>query len=454
MIMTKTEYIRCLDATLEGRTELNTDLCGAVVLRGMRTLMIRVNRVRLTCSAVLLAALAFSSSPALAQACTQTLTAGANVGSAVSNAAPGTTICLNNGNYSGFTLNNVGKSPRVTVRAVNPGGATFTGEVAFAGSTNGVTFDGINYRGISVTGASAHDLSFKNGDASPGAVYVDYNTYPNPNLLFENLTHINQDPTGHCWGGSVNCIGRPAGYTVFDAGRSNSNPVVIIRGAIISGGCADGIKLDTPGIVEYSIIKNRLIGSCANDPHVDALQHVGGNSNGLIVRYNYFYNNSQVIGFYDEVNKALIEHNVFDPGPSEPRQCQIELYSDSGSIVRNNTIIARGSNGRICLDKKSSQGAGVNTQVYNNIALGLSTANGSTASVNTNNLFSGSGLPVFAGACAGAVVSGTSWMQCALASGSAGKNAGTDGKDVGTNYFTGVTGGATLLLAPTNLIVN
>lgn len=419
-----------------------------------------VQGIRLLGLGAMLAPIAFSGS-ANAQTCSQTLNSGANVGSAVSSAAAGSTICLNNGNYSGFTLSSVSKSPQVTVRAINPGSATFTSAVSFTGSASGLTFDGINYNGINITGASAHDLSFKNGDASRGAVYVDYNTYSNPNLLFENLTHYNQDPVGHCWSGSVNCIGRPAGYTVFDAGRSNSNPVVIIRGAIISGGCADGIKLDTPGIVEYSVIKNRLIGSCSNDPHVDALQNVGGKTNGLIVRYNYFSNNSQVIGFYDEVNKALIEHNVFDPGTSEPRQCQIELYSDSGSIVRNNTIVTRGSNGRICLDKKTTQGVGVNTQVYNNIALGLSTGNGSTASVNTNNLFSGaagggnfSGTPTFAGSCAGAVVNGTSWTQCTLASGSAGKNAGTDGKDVGTNYFNGISGGTTLLVAPTNLTVN
>ena len=40
-------------------------------------------------------------------ACDQTLSPGANVASAVSNAANGTTICLNNGNYASVDLFNI-----------------------------------------------------------------------------------------------------------------------------------------------------------------------------------------------------------------------------------------------------------------------------------------------------------------------------------------------------------
>jgi hypothetical protein len=379
---------------------------------------------------------------AYGQTCTSTLSAGAAVGTAITNATAGDVICLNNGNYSGFTLNNVSKNPRVTVRAVNAGSATFTSGIIFSGSTSGMTFDGVNYSGIYVgqaTGDTTKDLTFMNGDASPGGIEVDFQDATAPNLLFENLTLYDQDDGNYCTASTINCMGKAAGVTVLNSPpyRSNLNPVVILRGLDINRGCADGIKMDVPGIVEYSTIQNRQLGVCSGDPHIDAFQNVGGNP-GIIFRYNYVYNNQQSVSFYDEATEALIEHNVVDVG-SGGRQWAIELYSDDSSIVRNNTVIVRGSLGSIALDRKASgQDNGFGTQVYNNIALQLE-INNSAADVNTNNLFVNgggagniTGSPTFEGTCQGGAAN---WRNCALANGSAGKNAGTDGKDVGTHYF-------------------
>src|SRR5258706_7598635 len=69
---------------------------------------------------VALALVALNPSRALAISCTSTLDAGANVGSAISSAAAGATICLNNGNYGGFSLSGINKNPRVIVQSVNP----------------------------------------------------------------------------------------------------------------------------------------------------------------------------------------------------------------------------------------------------------------------------------------------------------------------------------------------
>src|SRR5262245_22914508 len=112
---------------------------------------------------VVLAFLVATSAPfALrAQTCTQTLSSGSNVGSAVSSAAAGAILCLNNGTYGGFTLNNISKNPRVLIRAVNRLAATFTSEITLQGSTSGLTFDGFNFGDISVLGA-VHDLTFRN----------------------------------------------------------------------------------------------------------------------------------------------------------------------------------------------------------------------------------------------------------------------------------------------------
>lgn len=385
---------------------------------------------------------------AWAQTCTTTLSAGANVGTSISSASGGAVICLNNGNYSGFTLNNVSKSPRVTIRAVNPGGASFTGGLSMEGNTKGLTFDGVNLAGVSITGSSAGDMTFKNADASKGQIHIDYVATAVPNLVFENLTHYDQDASAFCGGFTVNCIGTAAYFLPGPSDyRSGSTvPVAIIRGAFIDGGCADGVNHGVPILLEYSVIQNRLEGECGSEAHVDATQMYGGDVSGTIYRYNYYYNNQQMLAAYDGLSNVLIADNVLDVG-SSGRSAEIELYSDDGSVVRNNTVLNRGLNGLgqetggVELNHKPGDPAGVNTQVYNNIMVYLAINGGSTASVNTKNLLPGgggtniNGTPTFKGTCGGARAPGQDWIGCALAPGSAGKNAGTDGKDVGTHYY-------------------
>ena len=407
-----------------------------------------VDSVRTPGLVTALAFLAFTSFPANAQTCDQTLSAGANVGSAISSATAGAVICLSNGNYGGFTLNNVSKSPSVTVRAVNSGSASLTGQVSITGSTNGVTFDGINYSGITITGASAASLTFRNGDASKGTIRIDGVKTTTPNILFENLTHINQDNSGFCRGGAFPCVGAGAYHFSF-SGRST--PVATIRGAYIDGGCADGVQSGVPFILENSIIKNKQVGSCPNDPHTDATQLYGGPFAGTIIRGNYYYRNVQVLAAYDGVDKILVENNVFDPGPDgERRPCQIELYSDDSSIVRHNTLVYRGNSfGHICVDRKSSDNAGFGTVVVNNIATSILSGNGSTLAQRSNNLVrSGAvagdytGAPIFVGG-----ANPTTYAGFELAAGSPGKGAGASpaGSDIGI--------AKQKILAPSNLRV-
>src|SRR5690606_35655720 len=133
------------------------------------------------------------------------------------------------------------------------------------------------------------------------------------------------------------------------------------------GGCADGIRVATPVIIEDSRIMNKAVGSCPGDPHTDAVQFYGGPYDGTIVRRNYFYCNVQALAAYDGVNDTLIENNLLDPGPngsgcSERRQAQIEWYDDDASTIRFNTVLNRGSNyGTIELNSKSGGGVGSGT---------------------------------------------------------------------------------------------
>lgn len=371
--------------------------------------------------------------------CTQTLSPGANVGAAISSAAAGSTICLSNGNYSGFTLTGVSKNPRVTVQAVTPKGASFTSAITLNGNSAGLTIGGVNLAGVLITSANTRDITFRNADASKGTIEIDGVTHAAPNILFENLEHLNQDNAGFCRGGAAPCVGAGAYHFSF-SGRSS--PVATIRGAIIDGGCADGIQSGVPFILESSQIKNKFVGTCPNDPHTDAAQLYGGPFAGTIIRGNYFLNNVQVIAAYDGVDNVLIEDNVIDPGAgSERRECQIELYSDANSIIRHNTIVYRNETypGLICLDKKSGFDNGFGTQIYDNIVGGVSAQNGSTYSVRRNNLVrSGAvageiaGSPTYAGG-----TNPATWYGFQLTPGSLGKGAASSppGSDVGSTYF-------------------
>lgn len=392
----------------------------------------------------LCAFLAPSGALAQSSACTQTLDAGTSVGSAISSAAAGSTICLNNGSYSGFTLNGVSKSPRVTVKSVNPLGAAFSGGLNFSGNTNGITLDGFNVKDISITGSSTRELTFRNYNQT-GKFMISGVTTATPNILMENFTHNNVTAADS------------SDARIHFAFSGRSSPVATIRGATIDGGCADGIQSGVPFIVENSRLMNMQVGSCPNDPHTDALQLYGGPFAGTIIRNNYFYRNVQVLTAYDGVDRVLIENNVFDPGPSgERRPCQIELYSDDSSIIRHNTVLYRGSGyGSICLDRKTADDAGFGTIVENNIANSITVKNGSSLGQrNTNLVRSGasssdiSGAPTYVG---GATPTDTSGFV--LAAGSPGKGAASSpsGSDIGVNPSGTVT---VRPEAPGNFLVN
>jgi len=385
--------------------------------------------------------LAFVCPRAFAQSCTQTLSPGANVGSAITSAAAGSTICLSNGNYGGFTLNGVGKNPRVTVRAVNHLGATFTGGLTLSGGTNGFTFDGFNFASVYLTGTNTRELTFRNYNQT-GQMRIDGVTGSPTNILVENFTQIGLDLTD----------ANPAG--IYLDGNRNT-PIATIRNGTIDGGCADGIQAGTSFILEDSRVMNKQIGNCPNDPHTDGVQFYGGPYVGTIIRRNYFYNNIQVLAAYDGVDHVLIENNIFDAGAnpsfSHSRPCQIEWYSDDSSVIRHNTVLYRGSGfGSICIDRKSVDDAGRGTVVVDNIANAISVNNGSTLGQRATNLVrsgaTGSditGVPVYVGGAYPDTLEGA-----ALAAGSPGDGAASSpaGSDIGTSGASALTP-----VPPTNL---
>ncbi len=103
--------------------------------------------------------------PGPAVACTETLSVGASIESALSRAGPGTVVCLSPGNYGNVTLTGIAPTANVTLAPV-PGGSVTFSELTLSGSANAnLTIQGFNIPG------GVQDVS-----ATPGGLVFQYNT--------------------------------------------------------------------------------------------------------------------------------------------------------------------------------------------------------------------------------------------------------------------------------------
>ncbi|BFU93457.1 MAG: hypothetical protein NTNFB02_01790 [Nitrospira sp.] len=360
-------------------------------------------------------------------ACNQTLSPGANLASAISSAAAGTTICLNSGSYGSVTLGSFTKSPRVIVQATTPLGPTM-GLSAQSGA-NGVTFDGISFTsGATISGSLTKNITIQNSDFGTRQLAISTVNFNNNNILIDHNTFGAHNATG-CegrlcitWGGGPGSV--PAG-------------VVVSNNTFGPGGCSDGIQVGSYGVVigPGNTFTGIVQGNCA--AHVDAIQGYG--QSHTTVTGNYFTNNTVDLGFYDGGASEVFTHNVLEHSSSNG--VAVQCGTISNPLYEHNTMKNAGVN----FNGKPENGNTTNLLLRNNIFLGSSrvnlTQNGTPACTNctvTNNLFdtsniaSGSnnliGTPTFVGGS-----SPNTWTAYQLSSASLGKNAGSDGKDMGIN---------------------
>ncbi|QQR52687.1 hypothetical protein IPG36_00990 [bacterium] len=133
----------------------------------------------------------------------------------------------------------------------------------------------------------------------------------------------------------------------------------------------------------------------------------------------------------DGSSNNLVEYNVFTPGNHGEA---MTWYHDSGSIIQHNTFV----NDTIGLGSKSACGA-CTTIIRNNILAGIGNGGGgnNVGFTSTNNLFtSGSaqgtgsitGTPSYVGPV-------NTWLGYLLNTASPGRNAASDGKDMGINQY-------------------
>ncbi len=335
----------------------------------------------------------------------------------VSGAAAGDTVLLASGSYGNFA--GASKTGMVTVGEQD--GASASLSVAYS-SAKFITLDGLTIGGGSIVGSS-RDVTIKNSTFTSS-------------LTIDGLTNANilLDHNSHDWNAKYSG-GDNGKVRIFSPNSAFSG--VTVQNSTFRNGDLDGIHAGAG----FNSIGNTFSNLCdVGSNHTDNIQYEGGQGGRIAGNYVFAASGcaTQGISSYDGGTKGItFEDNVVDIR----RPWGIELYGDNGSIVRHNTLRWYASNacdfnipcGQIDINRKPADAAGVNTQVYDNVVTSINASNGSTISRRDHNMVrSGAasgdfnGTPVFAGG-----ANPTTWAGFALAAGSPGIGAASDGTNAG-----------------------
>jgi parallel beta-helix repeat protein len=348
-----------------------------------------------------------------------------NISSAVSTATAGTVICLNDGSYS-LSLSGVNKASDVTVQSVNGVGANL-GYVDIGSSTH------IKLDSVTINGGYFHGNKNSTIQNSKFTAYfrVDGTAAGNDNVLIDSNTFENIN-LGNGYEGRLSLAG---------GGGTAAQPVgiTISNNHFGGGGNTDGIFI-TNGTYGAQIGPGNEFDNLVNvgGAHIDALQLYG--SSHTTITGNYFHDNSSGIMACDGGNTETIKNNTF-ANTSYNAMCASHV---PGLLIEHNTLY---NNGDFRVDDSvnpQSSTTPTTAIIRNNIgsiSIGGSGLPGPYygSLTRANNLFVGAaspdlnGSPTFVGGANPSTQTGIAGF--ALASNSAGKNAATDGTDVGSAYF-------------------
>jgi hypothetical protein len=387
------------------------------------------------------AALLVGASISAKAACTQTLSPGANIASALSSAPADSTICLNSGNYGSVNLFDIKRTSFVTLQSASAKGAVIAPQV---GNSTYIRLSNLTINS-GLQNSCSRNIEWT-GNTMTGAVTL----------------------TNSGCSGSLATVFDGNVFGAMDVGGGYEGRLSLIYGSGITiknntfgpGGASDGIFMG--GNVSNVMIGpgNKFTGileSQCGTVHCDAVQGYGAGS-GIVIQGNLFENGDTFIMMPDGSSGIAVRDNVFN-GNGVGYIDKIQFGSANSPVFQHNTLV----NVRASFDSKTGSSATSNALVENNIVIGGSsfkTANGSGCSNCTfrSNLYGSTsfatgstnliGTPTFVGGS-----SPTSWAGFALAASSIGKGTASDKLDMGPNF-----GGATVptpvvLSPPTNLLV-
>ena len=354
----------------------------------------------------------------------------------------GQTLCLASGNYG--TWNAGSKSGRVIVKAA--AGANVTMTANFNNSAN-ITLDGIATLSQATIQGASHDITVSGSTFPPpgGAITV----HPDQMNASSNIV-IDRDTFNGQLCDQMSAQGRVA---VEAIGNNNGNPLgLTISNNLFEGGTADGIRPDSGSGIQ--ILNNQFISfdnSLNETCHTDAIQ-LYGSATHILFKGNFFYNSIDMAGCsFSEWNGGdfnTFEDNVVAGTPNNGCYDAIDLHSDNGSTIIHNTFAygfcePHNSASSPCGEVGLADSAGHGTVIRDNIVTGFSNGGsaGSASFSDDHNLCHDSGCtgsgdntgtPTFVGGSAP-----TTFAGFALAPGSAGVGAASDGTNVGIELPTG-----------------
>ncbi|HXS32663.1 MAG TPA: hypothetical protein VN758_02675 [Solirubrobacterales bacterium] len=289
--------------------------------------------------------------------CTQTLSPGTNLSSAISAAPAGTVICLDGGSWS-FNLSSVSKSDYVTVQSNGDQLASLG--YSILNNSSFLRFRDLKFTGgAEMIGASNHieflDSEFTgpfgiraNGDeASRGTNVTDV-------LIDGNYLH-DLDYTGS--------QGPADGYGITAV---NGVERFTIADNTIKSVAADYLQSASP--IDFIVTRNTLLGpslvGAHPQEHQDLWQIFGGGTN-----ITYSNNVARNTGTHESLlfqegafSNVVIENNLFD---HDSRGYTCQLYQSSGMVFRNNTVV--GSHWGCLFRDLASSVAGSGYQVDHNV---------------------------------------------------------------------------------------
>lgn len=389
----------------------------------------------------------------------------ANLNSAINTAAPGQTVCLASGDYG--TFGGVSKSsPGVTIAA--QAGAKPEMAVHFGNQNNAawLTFDGVKLHSSLLCGP-AHDIKFQNLEMA-GQLLVftgaannacsDAQAMNNNNIVFDNVNFsLSDDPDGHniiehSYEGRVQFLDQsantaPAGFTIknsmFNEGPGNGrcgdlmqfagggNGVTIGPGNTFENNGQDACDAFWPQSYCQSI---NAPYPCA--PHSDSIQ--GSSLNRVIITGNYFHDLSTGVVNYDGgATNVTVSNNVFQNIEGD----NVCVGGSTGLVVEHNTDVTGSFTNCTAHDVPGSTGSIFRNNIVHDDIDNAGT--GTFAVKDYNFCITGtcagthsisSKTPVFSGG-----TSPNAYSGFALAAGSPGKGAASDGTDMGVSAVSAPT---------------
>ena len=360
-------------------------------------------------------------------ACDQTLSVGANVASAVANAASGTTICLNNGNYGKVEFFNISRSNYVTVQSTSGRGATIA---THPGNAQYIRFQNLTIPG-GVSNSCSRHLQWINNTFT-GVVTLTNSGCSNLDILFDGNTFDGISVGGGYEGRLSVVYGCPSGVTIRNNQFGNGGASDGVQ--VLGGACNVQIG---PGNTFAGIQQSRC-----GSVHCDAIQFYGAGANNVI-EGNYFKNGDTFIMMPDGSNSVAVRNNVFD-GSGASYEYKLQFGSARNLMFEHNTVF----NASIAIDSKTGETASSDAIVRNNIITGYSqfkTTGGSGCSncAFSFNLFDDSGTArgsttiVGAPTYVGGGTNPSTWSGFQLTAASLGFKAASDGNDRGSTAFGG-----------------